>query len=318
MNLADNASLASQAVGPIVSGVEMSCAGRTLPDVGKKLLGRRPLALQHVDPNDSALGMLAAGSAPTDLGTTCGDHACTYQELVVAAFGAQLAAGAETAFARVWGQALAAYMATLVPSATPLDHFLAGQGGAMTQNQLAGLDVFLNRGECASCHEGPETTDASVTAALGGLINISGGDLGFHNTGVRPTADDLGRAGLGPRGATFSRTTSTFNRGAFKTPTLRNVKLTAPYFHDGGKATIANVVDFYSRGGDFQNAELDPDMHAFGFSSSERDALVDFLTNALTDPRAEGECAPFDHPSLMVTDGPEVAATGASGTGNCQ
>jgi cytochrome c peroxidase len=75
-----------------------------------------------------------------------------------------------------------------------------------------------------------------------GLINEDGGDQGFHVIGVRPTAEDLGRKGLGPAGVSFSVSGANADRGAFKTAALRNVKLTAPYFHSGGKATLTEVV----------------------------------------------------------------------------
>jgi cytochrome c peroxidase len=100
------------------------------------------------------------------------------------------------------------------------------------------------------------------------------------------------------------------DRGAFKTPTVRNVKLTAPYFHNGGKATLDDVVDHYNRGGDVANPELAKRIKPLGLSSSDKAALVDFLMNALTDCRTEREEAPFDHPSLVVPNGASLPATG--------
>jgi cytochrome c peroxidase len=106
--------------------------------------------------------------------------------------------------------------------------------------------------------------------------------------------------------------------GAFKAPSLRNVELTGPYFHNGGQATLRQVVDFYNRKGDFaqQNEDnLDPDIVQLGLSDAgptcsvpvvlpcnEKDALVAFLL-ALTDSRVKYEQAPFDHPSLCVPNG---------------
>jgi cytochrome c peroxidase len=92
-------------------------------------------------------------------------------------------------------------------------------------------------------------------------------------------------------------------RGAFKTPTLRNVQLTAPYMHSGGMATLEQVVEFYNRGGNFpRNRELDPDITPLGLSADQRADLVRFL-EALTDPNVVDERAPFDHPELFVPDG---------------
>jgi hypothetical protein len=98
--------------------------------------------------------------------------------------------------------------------------------------------------------------------------------------------------------------------GAFKTPGLRNVELTGPYFHNGGAATLRQVVDFYIRGGDFHEANidnLDPFVDGInglkGPNSQGKVAeLIDFLL-ALTDERVRWERAPFDHPQLMIPDG---------------
>jgi cytochrome c peroxidase len=182
----------------------------------------------------------------------------------------------------------------------------------MTKNQQKGLSVFGGKGQCSKCHAGAELTDASVSfATKRGLINEDGGDQGFHNNGVTPTNDDLGRAGTGPHGVSFSESGSPMDRGAFKTPGLRNVGLRAPHFHNGGKKDLAAVVDFYSRGGDFNNPELAKRIKNLDLSSSDKAALVDFMQNALTDCRVEREEAPFDHPSLTVPNGRVVNGLGA-------
>ena len=91
-------------------------------------------------------------------------------------------------------------------------------------------------------------------------------------------------------------------RGAVKTPGLRNVELTAPFFVNGGQATLAQLVDFYSRGGDFPSADVDPNLHSVGFSADDKTAVVAFL-KSLTDERVRTQSAPFDHPSLIVPAG---------------
>ena len=101
--------------------------------------------------------------------------------------------------------------------------------------------------------------------------------------------------------------------GAFKVPGLRNVELTGPFFHNGGALTLRQVVDFYVRGGNFHEANidnLDPAIDNInGLKRGEdegpdddRNALVDFLM-ALTDERVRQEMAPFDHPQLLVPNG---------------
>jgi hypothetical protein len=156
-------------------------------------------------------------------------------------------------------------------------------------------------------------------------------DTGFYNIGVRPTADDLGVAGTDPWGNSLSESKMVLQGklpnvaaaitpalgsvpncdgsanvdGSFKAPGLRNVELTGPYFHNGGKATLRQVVDFYSRGGDFaaQNAvNLDGEIKPLGLSDGEKSDLVAFLVS-LTDERVRWQRAPFDHPSLCVANG---------------
>lgn len=316
-----NASLASQAVGPPGNDTEMSCTGRPFNgpgSLGAKLLARTPLGQQHVDPTDGVLGPVAA----TGNGLTV-----SYQTMIDAAFSAAVAADALNQFSRIWGQAVQAYEATLIPDQTPYDQFLAGNSSALTSSQQRGLDRFTGKGGCTHCHAGAELTDASVGfAANQGLVNEDGGDQGFHNLGVRPTAEDLGRGGC-PAGPPCDRSApgrfpnsvsgSTRDNGAFKTAALRNVKLTAPYFHNGGKATLADVVAFYNRGGDFANPEKASRIKPLSLDSGDQAALVDFLTNGLTDCRVENERAPFDHPSLSPPNGAALPAVGAAGHGAC-
>ena len=91
--------------------------------------------------------------------------------------------------------------------------------------------------------------------------------------------------------------------GAMKVPTLRNVELNGPYFHNGGHATLEQVVDFYNRGGDFSNGlNKDPDIRPLGLSSGQRSDLVAFL-KSLTDDRVRCKRAPFDHPELQLPNG---------------
>lgn len=310
--LVDNGSPASQAVGPPNNDVEMSCAGRTFNgsnSLAEKLLARTPLGLQQVSKADSVLGGDLSAFPANGL-------IKSYQELIDDAFGptSAIATDAVNRFSRIWGQAVQAYVSTLVPDETPLDRFLAGDKTALTRSQRRGLGIFTGKGQCSKCHAGPELTDASHTfLAKKGEINEDGGDQGFHNIGVRPTEDDLGRAGLGPNGVSFSESGAAADRGAFKTPGLRNVKLTGPYFHNGGKATLEAVVDFYSRGGDFANAEKAKRIKILGLDARKQQELVDFLRNGLTDLRVECEQAPFDHPSLDVPNGPALPAVGAAG-----
>jgi cytochrome c peroxidase len=103
--------------------------------------------------------------------------------------------------------------------------------------------------------------------------------------------------------------------GSFKTPTLRNIELTGPYFHNGSYATLDQVVDFYNRGGNTRHTaagdtsghlkngtNLSADVMPLGLSPADKAALVAFL-KTLTDDRVRYEKAPFDHPALKVPHG---------------
>lgn len=337
----DNSSLASQAVGPPGSDFEMSAMGRTFPDLGRKLLNRRPLALQRVHREDSVLGSRSLSPLP-------GLSTLTYAELVQTAFKKEWWQGAlmikgythmETNFSLYFGLAIQMYEATLVSDQTPFDDYAEGKTNALTEQQKRGLDLFFGDAHCANCHGGAEFTKATVhhikNERLENMIMGDGGkafyDSGFYNIGVRPTREDLGVGGKDPFGFPLSESRlardfgdKTFKKligvdpnekpkskdrvaanGAFKTPGLRNVELTAPYFHNGGQRTLRQVVDFYNRGGDFHDQnidDLDPDVERLGLSDADKDALVAFL-KSLTDERVRSRCAPFDHPELYIPNG---------------
>ncbi|MEH2193378.1 MAG: cytochrome c peroxidase [Nostoc sp.] len=239
-------------------------------------------------------------------------------------------------FSLFFGLAIQLYESTLVSDNAPIDQYFDGNQNALTPEQVRGKQLFEGAAKCINCHGGAEFTNASVKNVqdqrLEYMIMGDGQqavyDNGFYNIGVRPTTDDLGVGGKDPFGNPLSEsrvaqlgkfqqllgttpniTVSPNQRiaadGAFKVPTLRNVELTAPYFHNGGKLTLKQVVEFYNRGGDFheQNiANLDADIENLKLSDQDKDDLVAFL-KALTDERVRYEKAPFDHPQLFVHNG---------------
>ena len=156
--LLDNAAAASQAVGPPLSDVEMSWGGRTWQDVGRKMLARRPLANQSVEPSDGVLGALAHLPGPGL------DPSLRYDDLVRAAFrerwwgSAELTADGftqmEANFALFFGLAIC-YEATLVPDQAPFDRFRSGDFAALSSAEQSGLAVFLGKGKCITCHDTP-------------------------------------------------------------------------------------------------------------------------------------------------------------------
>jgi hypothetical protein len=120
----------------------------------------------------------------------------------------------------------------------------------------------------------------------------------FVDIGVRPTSDDIGA------GPIFGGGLPDFD-ATFKVPQLRNVELTAPYFHNGSASTLEEVIDFYNRGGNFSgNLNFDGQMNNIAGSLTQQDQadLVVFL-KSLTDERVRFQMGPFDHPSLCIPDG---------------
>lgn len=155
-------------------------------------------------------------------------------------------------------KAIAAYERTVVAGDSPYDRYLAGDKSAMSEAALRGMGTFFGRGRCVTCHVGFNFTDER-----------------YHNLGIgmeRPNPD-LGRYVVSKRDE---------DRGAFKTPTLRNIDLTAPYMHDGSEGTLEAVVELYDRGG-IRNQWLSKDMQPLGLSPQEKRDLVAFL-EALTGP----------------------------------
>jgi cytochrome c peroxidase len=162
-------------------------------------------------------------------------------------------------------RSLASFERTLLSGNSAFDRFeYGGEKNALTAAQLRGFTVFLDpqKGNCAVCH----TVDSKYALFTDGK---------FHNTGEGVTDDgtikDPGR---------FHQTQVDTDRGAFKTPTLRNVAHTAPYMHDGSLKTLQAVVDFYAGGGN-SNPYLDKEMKSIHLSGQDRTDLVEFL-NALT------------------------------------
>jgi cytochrome c peroxidase len=136
-------------------------------------------------------------------------------------------------------------------------------------------------------------------------------DLARAATSLLPDPIDPGNDPLHPLGPPLNPDERVAVDGALKTATVRGVELTAPYFHNGGMATLEQVVRFYNRGADFaiQNqTNLDPDIQPLGLTAGQRADLVGFLKST-TDERLRFDRAPFDHPSLNVPNGGSSVVT---------
>jgi len=161
------------------------------------------------------------------------------------------------------GRALAAYARTIMSGNSPVDRYVNGDVDALSPRALRGMQIFRSKGNCTACHVGPNFSDER-----------------FHNTGV------AWRDGRWLDDGRFAVTGTATDRGAFKTPTLREIARTAPYMHDGSKPTLEEVIDFYDRGGN-PNLNLDREIRPLRLSADEKDALLAFL-QSLTGTVREG------------------------------
>ncbi len=160
-------------------------------------------------------------------------------------------------------KAIAAYERTIVSGEAPYDRFKAGDKTAMSESAQRGMTLFFNKARCSACHVGPHFTDHS-----------------FHNIGL--PGDDEGRAAV---------TKSVGDKGAFKTPTLREIGKSGPYMHDGSLKTLEEVVAHYVKGGN-PNPQLDEELYALKLSPEEISDLVTFLKEGLSSTKYPDQTAP--------------------------
>jgi len=208
----------------------------------------------------------------------------TYQELFQEAFGTTDVTPVRIA------EAIATFERTLYSDRTPFD-LAVQQIAPLGAAEQRGQGIFNGRG-CNVCHAGSLFSDNA-----------------FHNIGVRPQTEDTGR---------FQVTGNANNIGEFRTPSLRNVGLRGPYFHNGRFATLEDVVAFYNRGGDFDAPNINHNLiRPLGLNPQQQSDLVAFLRNALTDPRVLAGTAPFDRPTLYSESNrvPTITGTGTQGSG---
>jgi len=160
--------------------------------------------------------------------------------------------GDETVTIERISQAIATFERTLLSADAPYDRWAAGDAAALPADARRGLALFQGKARCGLCHPAPLFTDAL-----------------FHNVGVgaQRRQPDLGRYVVTKRAG---------DRGAFKTPTLRNLSDTAPYMHDGSQAALAEVIDYFDRGGQ-PDPQLSPLMRPLSLSATEKAELLAFL-----------------------------------------
>lgn len=266
--IAAGGALESQAIAPVLSDVEMAHTDRDWAQVALKLRRSVPMGLAGELPPDIAAALSGRPDYPALFEAAFGDDAITPARI---------------------GLAIATYERTLVPDQTPFDRFLAGIPGAMTPQQQQGFNVFQGS-DCRICHTPPLFTNNA-----------------FHNIGLRPNTQDIGREGV---------TGLPADRGRFKTPTLRNVGLKPTLMHTGQFTTLGQVFPFYAGPGAPGNPNRDPILPS-PIPPQAQPAVIDFLANALTDPRVANEQFPFDRPRLRaeMPANPRLLGPGAPGSG---
>ena len=156
-------------------------------------------------------------------------------------------------------KAIASFERTLLSANSPFDRFQEGDATAISDSAKRGFAVFIGKGACNQCHPAPHFTDEQ-----------------FHNIGVGMDKEnpDLGR---------FKVTQQEKDKGAFKTPTLRDITETYPYLHDGSAKTLGEVVEIYDRGGT-PNPWLDAKIKPLELTRQEGTDLVEFLKTLTCTP----------------------------------
>jgi cytochrome c peroxidase len=210
-------------------------------------------------------------------------------------------------FERVYGtavtmdgiaKAIAAFERTLVSANSPLDRYLEGDVDSMSEAARVGMGLFRGKARCSICHAFNQNFSTFATFPF--LT-----DMNYRNTGIaanyegfgalarramnaaRDQSDGVPEVAKHERAGELGRfliSGNTLDVGAFRTPSLRNVELTAPYFHDGSAATLEDVVRYYIKGGN-QNANRDWQLEPVALNEEEQRNLVEFL-KALTSDEA--------------------------------
>lgn len=196
------------------------------------------------------------------------------------------------------GQALASYQRSLVSADSPFDRWYFGkQEGAVSESVKRGFALFNGKGTCSGCHTLKEKfalfsdnqshntgmgyqesmrkvpEKQSVQVATGIFIDVDQKHLAAV---AEAKPNDLGR---------YEITQAPQDRWKYKTPSLRNIALTAPYMHNGSLSTLTEVVEFYNQGG-VSNETLDPLIKPLSLTATEKNDLLAFL-HSLTGSNVE-------------------------------
>lgn len=173
-------------------------------------------------------------------------------------------------------KAIAAYVRTLQPFNSDFDRYIAGDKAALTDRQVNGFNLFMGKAQCGTCHFAP---------LFNGLIPPTYTLTEFEILGTT-ASDDLLHPKTDPDQGRYEARPTPYYRGAFKTPTVRNAAVTAPYMHNGALGSLEKVMEFYDKGGgaglglDIPNQTL-PAI-PLDLSDKEKSDIIAFL-HSLTD-----------------------------------
>ncbi|MFH2048902.1 MAG: cytochrome c peroxidase [bacterium] len=248
--------------GPTSKGINNQLGGRRSPPVSNAAYNH----LQFWDGRAPSLEEQAKGPVenPIEMGNTHTEMLRTVSDISGYVDEFEKVFGTRTVTIDQVAKAIASFERTVVTTDSPFDRFIRGDNNALTPKEKKGLEIFNGKGHCTSCHWGGNFSDSR-----------------FHNLGVEsidPSKPDSGRHNV---------TQLPKDIGAFKTPTVRDAALRAPYMHTGKEATLEDVVRLYNRGGGTSDANLDALMVPLGLSEEEIQALVAFMTRAMTSTNPE-------------------------------
>ena len=246
--------LESQARAPILNDAEMACEGRTWAMVTDKIALAKPLALASELPPDLLAAQQSVQAYDQLFERVFGDSEVTPERIVMA---------------------IATYERTLTADRTPWDVWRAGDASAMSEQQLHGFELFVDKGKCMCCHNVPLFQGTALF------------DDGFHDhswDGGASEVDGMPGDYINP---------------SFRVVTLRNVGLREPsgLLHDGVApgTSLPALVAAYNHAPEHGVSACRQEL---GLSDAEQEDLIAFLREALTDPRVAAEQPPFDRPKL--------------------
>src|SRR5713101_1386340 len=188
-------------------------------------------------------------------------------------------------------RAIASYERTLVSFDSPFDHFIAGDKNAIDASARRGWELFNTRGRCNLCHALSDQKRDPTYFTDNDFHNIGIGIIRHNVMALARQAEQLiksgdtsaiDRAAIQSEMSSLGRflvTKKEPDTASFKTPDLRNVLVTGPYFHDGSQETLWDVMDHYNKGDGLQNPYLDQDIQPLALTEADIDDLVAFLAS---------------------------------------